>query len=113
MPTSKRVMALDEFDIKPNGAKPDILKQLAIGDIFVPFIEHNLRNGLGHHSAHYEVKSDSIQYATENQSGMKKHQISYTRFCEKVVKLYAQLEVVSIYAHWLRKSALGIPWSPD
>lgn len=109
VPKSKGIMAIHDFDVMPNGSKPDILKQQVVAGLFVPYIDHNLRNGLGHHSAHYEVKSDSIRYATENQLGLKTHQISYARFCEKVVRLYAQLELVSLYAHWLRKSALGIP----
>ena len=113
VPIAKRMIPIDEFDVMKNGCKPDILKQLAIGDIFVPCIDHNLRNGLGHHSAHYDVKTDCVQYSTENPKGLKRHQITYVRFCEKVVRLYSQLEVVSVYAHWLRLRALGIPWDPN
>ena len=108
VPAMRRIIPIDQFDVMKNGTKPDVLKHLAIGDIFAPYIDHNLRNGLGHHSAHYDVKTDLIQYATENPKGLKKHRVSYIRFCEKVVRLYSQLEVVSIYAHWLRQRALGI-----
>ena len=106
VPTPKRLMPLEEFDTAPNGLKADILKSLVVADIFVPFIDHNLRNGIGHHSAHYEVKTDTVHYVTENKTrGVKQHKISYIRFCEKVVRLYAQVETVSLYAHWLRNAA--------
>jgi hypothetical protein len=108
VPTAKRIMPLPEFDTIKNGTKADMLKNLAIGGMFVPFIDHTLRNGLGHNSARYSVGNDMVYYDTENPRGHQKHQISYIRFCEKVVRLYAQLEVVSIYAHWLRKVSLGL-----
>ena len=111
VPAAKRLIPIDEFDIMKNGIKPDVLKSLTIGDVFVPYIDHNLRNGCGHHSAHYDASNDSIRYVTENPKALKNHQMSYIRFCEKVVRLYAQLEVVSLYAHWLRQRVLGVPSS--
>jgi hypothetical protein len=109
VPSSKRVLSLAQFDVETkNGSKADILKGLPIGDLFTPFIDHNLRNGIGHHSAHYSVATDLIDYVTENKNGRKQHSISYIRFCEKVVRLYGQLEAVSTYAHWLRMQTLGI-----
>lgn len=106
IPLAKRVMDLSEFDTTPNGNKSAMLKQLRIADLFVPFIDNKLRNGIGHHSAHYDVATDSIRYRVENQNGIQDLNISYTLFCEKVVLLYRQLHVVSLYAHWLRQSAL-------
>jgi hypothetical protein len=105
VPATRRFWSLDEFDTSPNGSKPVILKQLAIADLFVPFIDSHLRNGVGHHSAHYIADKDSIEYVNENPKGMTHHAISYTRFCEKVVRLYGQLEAVSAYAQWLRAFA--------
>lgn len=105
VPAGKRIQTLDEFEACNNGRKPNILKQLAIADLFVPFIDSHLRNGIGHHAAHYDADSDSIAHANENPKGMTRHTISYTRFCEKVVRLYAQLEAVSAYAQWLRAFA--------
>lgn len=108
VPTAKRVLSLAEFDVMKNGCKPDVLKGLVIGDIFAPYIDHNLRNGIGHHSAHYDVKKDSIQYTTENQKGRKKFEITYSQFCAQLVQLYGQLELVSTYVHWLRQAALRV-----
>jgi hypothetical protein len=108
VPLAKRVMDLAQFDTTPNGSKPDMLKQLRIADLFVPFIDNKLRNGIGHNSAHYDVATDSIRYRVENEKGIQDLNISYTLFCEKVVTLYRQLHVVSLYAHWLRQSTLGV-----
>jgi len=109
VPIAKRLVSLDEFDVMKNGSKPDILKQLKVADLFVPFIDNKLRNGIGHHSAHYEVNTDSIKYRIENDKGIQDFEIRYIDFCTKVVHLYAQLHFVSQYAHWLRQSALGVP----
>lgn len=108
VPKAAGALSLAEFDVMANGSKPDLLKGLVIGDIFAPFIDHNLRNGIGHHSAHYDVKKDSIQYTTDNRKGRKKFEILYVRFCEQLVRLYGQLELVSTYAHWLRQAALRV-----
>lgn len=105
VPSAKGGIPLGRFDTMTNGSKPTLLKSLVIGDIFVPFIDSKLRNGIGHHAAHYDVKLDSIHYVNENEKGATHFQISYVRFCEKVVRLYGQLEIVSIYAHWLKKAA--------
>jgi hypothetical protein len=109
IPITKRLVSLDEFDVMANGSKPDILKQLKIADLFVPYIDNKLRNGIGHNTAHYDVKSDSIKYRNENKSGFTDFEIPYIEFCTKIVHLFRQLHVVSQYAHWLRQSALGVP----
>jgi hypothetical protein len=108
VPLTKRVMDLAQFDTTPNGSKPDMLKQLKVADLFVPFIDNKLRNGIGHHSAHYDVATDLVHYRVENEKGIRDLTISYTLFCEKIVNLYRQLHVVSGYAHWLKQSALGV-----
>jgi hypothetical protein len=108
VPTPNKIITLKEFDLMKNGLKPGVLTHLPIGDLFVPFMDNALRNGIGHHSAHYEVKADVIEYFTENQKGRKPHVISYIRFCEKVMRMYGQLEAVSSYANWLRMKALGL-----
>jgi hypothetical protein len=106
VPTAKRFWGIDEFDACKNGNKPDVLKQLEVGDLFVPFIDTHLRNGVGHHSAHYDESTDSIEYANENSKGViTRRNISYTRFCDKLVRLYGQIEAVSTYPQWIRHLA--------
>jgi hypothetical protein len=91
-----------------NGNKPDLLKDLVIADIFVPFIDSKLRNGIGHHSARYNVVKDVIEYSNQNKKAIQQMTISYVRFCEKVVRLYGQLELASIYANWIKGRSLGV-----
>jgi hypothetical protein len=102
VPKAKGTQTIDQFDTIKNGSKPDILKKLKIADFFVPFIEHRLRNGIGHHTAHYDVVGDKIDYSIENEKGTRNFSISYIAFCRKLVELYGQLELVSYYSNWLQ-----------
>lgn len=103
VPKAKGEFSLEEFDLFKNGLKPDILKGLHndVASLFVPFIDHKLRNGIGHHAAKYSVVDDRIDYVIENNKGIQRSAIPYILFCEKVVRLYAQIELVSIYVNWL------------
>ncbi|MFZ5497056.1 MAG: hypothetical protein ACOZE5_17190 [Verrucomicrobiota bacterium] len=92
IPLSKRDMPLAEFEGLANGAKPDILRNLDIGPLFVPFIDAKLRNGIGHHSAHYRVELDDIYYQNQSGSTIERFSIGYMQFCEKLIRLYAQVE---------------------
>ena len=98
VPKKSGSITLEEYESMPNGSKPDILKNLtAIADIFVPYIDSKLRNGVGHHSARYVVKSDTIRYINHGKKGDQEFSIPYISFCEKVVQLYVQLETVFFY----------------
>ena len=108
VPTSKKPMRLQKFDEMPNGSKPDILRNMVIGDLFVPYMDNKLRNGIGHHSARYDVNNDAIEYSYKTKKGTQLEIISYIRFCEKVVRLYVQIELLSIYVHWVTAKAEGI-----
>ena len=91
-------MTIEEYEGLPNGSKPDVLKNLtAIAGIFVPYIDSKLRNGVGHHSARYVVKSDTIIYINHGKKRDQEFSIPYISFCEKVVQLYVQLETVFFY----------------
>ena len=102
VPKAKGTLTLEQFDTMSNGSKSDILRKLAIADLFVPFIDHRLRNGIGHHAAHYDVIRDKIDFTIENRKGIQVFEISYIAFCDKVVNIYRQLELVSLYSNWLQ-----------
>ena len=98
IPRGKGEMTFEEYWKLPNGKKSDILKNLPIiENIFVPYIDSKLRNGIGHHTANYSVKNDSIEYSNTSSHGVQNFNISYILFCEKVVQLYIQLETVFLY----------------
>jgi len=102
IPLSKREMPLAEFEAMANGAKPDILHKLGVGPLFVPFIDAKLRNGIGHHSAHYGVLLDDIYYQNQSGTTIERFSIGYVQFCEKLIRLYAQVEACAPVVCWLR-----------
>lgn len=108
VPTAKGHILPEAFAVQDNGSKPDVLKNLQIGILFAPFMDGKLRNGIGHHSSSYDVNSDAVNYSNHNKSGATSYSITYVRFCEKVVRLYAQIELAAIYLYWLRARANGI-----
>jgi hypothetical protein len=108
VPTAKGAKAVVDLESMPNGNKPKILDQLKHGDMFAPFIDAKLRNGIGHNSAHYDVKADSIVYRNNSPSrGIEEFSIPYVRFCEKLVRLYGQLEACAPLIHFLRGRTIG------
>ena len=67
-----------------------------------------LRNGIGHNSAHYDVNCDRIVYRNTSPSrGIEEFEIPYVRFCEKVVRLYSQLEACAVLVHFLRSRSFN------
>jgi len=108
IPTYRKQINITTFDEMANGSKRNVLKNLVISDLFVPFIDNRLRNGIGHHTARYDVNSDVVEYSYRTRQGIEWDMISYVRFCEKVVRLYTQIEAISIYVHWAKARAEGI-----
>ncbi len=104
VPKARGEFTVEEFDIFKNGSKSDILRRLGspVADLFVPYIDHRLRNGIGHNSATYDVVLDEVHYVTENERGVTNYNISYISFCESLFNLYLQLEVVALYVNWVR-----------
>lgn len=89
-------LELEKLEAMANGNKHTLLSKLEIGQLFIPFIDSKLRNGLGHHSARHNILNDCILYENNSpQRGLEQMTVSYTRFCEKVIRLYAQLESIS------------------
>jgi hypothetical protein len=108
VPVKKGSKEITDLESMPNGNKHTVLNQLKVGDIFVPFIDAKLRNGIGHNSAHYEVKSDRIVYRNTSPSrGIEEFDISYIRFCERLVRLYGQLEACAPLVHFLRGRSMN------
>lgn len=91
------------LEMLPNGNKHTLLAPLQHGDIFISLIDTKLRNGVGHHAAHYDVTIDCIGYRNHSPSrGVEEFSISYVRFCEKLVRLYGQLEACAPLIHFMR-----------
>ena len=100
--TKKGDKPLEEFKKMDNGAKWNVLQNMIISDCFSELSSTRLRNGIGHHAAHYDVNKDAIEYRNEPKSGPTvTAEIGYTEFCAKLLALYRQWEVASLYIWWL------------
>jgi hypothetical protein len=111
IPVPAQPRPVSDLESMPNGKKPTLLSKLRHGDIFIPFIDSKLRNGVGHNSAHYDITTDTIRYRNQSAArGIEDFDISYVRFCHKLVRLYGQLEACAPLIHFLRmrqKLSLG------
>ena len=95
------------FEQMNNGIKDSQLKQHAIFDLFMPALDLGLRNGVGHHSAHYDVRSDEIIYGKADEANLKEVQLPYTEFVDKVFKAYCTFELATVYFHWFFVAGAG------
>lgn len=101
MPAGRGVIALEEYRAMPNGRKKDVVRHWPTGSVFAEMELNELRNGVGHHSAKYDVVTDSIAYRIENRSGVTNESIGYMDFCLQLVKTYYSLELASVLVHWV------------
>jgi len=95
------------FEQINNGIKDGQLKQHAIFDLFMPALDLGLRNGVGHHSAHYDVRSDEIIYGKPDDAHLKEVRVPYTQFIDKVFKAYCAFELATVYFQWFVVAGKG------
>ena len=99
IPTKNGAMTLEEFEQQPNGAKCDHISKLPIQDLFMPVLDTEFRNSIGHNSAHYEQDGDVIIIYDTKDAGTVKRVVGYTEFCQKVLDLFAAFELAAMYHH--------------
>jgi len=99
IPTKKGSMTLDQFEQQPNAAKRDHIAKLPIEDLFMPVLDTDFPNGIGHHSAHYEQEHDVIVIFDTKDAGTVSRVVGYTEFCQKVLDLFAAFELAAMYHH--------------
>lgn len=97
IPTKKGKMRVEQFEQLPNAAKLEHIKKYPIQDLFVPVIDADFRNGIGHHSAHYEAERDEIILYDTKHPGKMKRAVGYTEFCDKLLSLFAAFELAAMY----------------
>ena len=76
------------FEQINNGIKYSQLKQHRLFDVFEPALDLGLRNGVGHHAAHYDVVSDDIIYVKADDASLTEIRLPYTEFVGKVFDAY-------------------------
>lgn len=99
IPTKKGSMALEDFERMANAAKRDHVSKMAVGDLFLPVLDTDFRNGIGHHSAHYEQEPDTVVVFDSKDPGTVSCVVGYTEFCEKVLDLFAAFELAARFHH--------------
>ena len=99
IPTKKGSMTLQQFEQMPNAAKRDHIAKLPIEDLFMPVLDTDFRNGIGHHAAHYEQEHDAIVIFDTKDAGTVSKVVGYTEFCEKALDLFAAFELAAMYHH--------------
>ena len=99
IPTKKGSMTLEQFEQLPNAGKRDHIAKFPIEDLFVPVLDTEFRNGIGHNAAHYEQEADAIVIFDTKDAGTVSMIVGYTEFCEKVLSLFAAFELAATYHH--------------
>ena len=108
LPTKKSQMPLEEFATLPNAGKRDHFSKFPLLDeIFVPVLDTDFRNGIGHHSAHYDPVADEIAFYDSKGSGAISRTISYTEFCARLIELFTAFELSAHYFQALHLSQDG------
>lgn len=99
IPTKKGSMTIEQFEQMPNAAKRDHIAKSPIEDLFIPVLDTDFRNGIGHHAAHYEQEQDAIVIFDTKDAGTVRRVVGYTEFCEKVLDLFGAFELAATYHH--------------
>jgi hypothetical protein len=107
VPTKKADMPLWDFESMDNGNKHTILKNLPIGDLFLPALDAELRNGVGHHTAYYDAKTDEVVYYRFKGERQFEKRIGYTNFCDFCLRLFTAFELAAVCFQQLHVQAKG------
>jgi hypothetical protein len=101
IPTKKGSMTLDDFERLVNASKREHIRKWPIEDLFVPLIDTDLRNGVGHNSVHFDKESDQIVLYDSKGAGKASRILGYTDFCDRVVRVFSGLELALMYHNGL------------
>jgi len=108
VPAKKRQLPLQEISSMANATKRDQFSRYRLlADMFVPHLDTDFRNGIGHHSAHYSAETDEIEIGDSKGSGAVISTISYTAFCAKVIDLFSAFELGAMYFQTLHTASGG------
>lgn len=105
IPTKKSSLDLWSYEKLANAKKRDHLKNFPIADMFVPFMDTLLRNGIGHNSANYDSSKDEVVCIQQSGTSLTEYRMPYTIFCDKVLELASVLFHSEEYFYTLLKNA--------
>jgi hypothetical protein len=93
VPTSKGDRNIWSFEQVSNGVKDTQLQKYPLFDGMRSMLDLSLRNGVGHHSAHYDVGTDTIIYVKADEAALNENTLSYTDFVDKIFAAYCAFEI--------------------
>jgi hypothetical protein len=99
IPASRRKLTLDDFQALKSSNKKDFIARYPIADLFLDVIDTELRNGVGHHSAHYDADSDLVVLYDSKGARRVTRTMPYTRFCDCLLRLFSAFELAAMYHH--------------
>jgi hypothetical protein len=88
------------FEQLNNGIKDTQLKKYPVFDRLMSALDLSLRNGAGHHSAHYDANADQIIYVRADGARLEEIRLSYTQFVSKVFEAYCAFELLTVFFQW-------------
>jgi hypothetical protein len=95
------------FEQLQNGIKYTQLKQHRVFDVFEPALDLALRNGVGHHAAHFDVVTDDIIYVKADDAHLTEMRLPYTEFVGKVFDAYCAFELATVFFQWFFVAGRG------
>jgi hypothetical protein len=101
IPTKKGSMSLGKFEALVNASKREQLRKWPISDLFVAVMDTDLRNGIGHNSAHFDKELDQIVLYDSKGAATISRTMGYTEFCDRVVRLFSAFELAIMYHNGL------------
>jgi hypothetical protein len=99
IPASKRKLTLVDFQALKSANKKYFIARYPIADLFLDVIDTELRNGVGHHSAHYDANSDLVVLYDSKGARRVTRTMPYTRFCDCLLQLFSAFELAAMYHH--------------
>jgi hypothetical protein len=70
-------------------------------------LDLGLRNGVGHHSAHYDVRTDEIGYVKADDAALEHFNLPFTKFVDKVFQAFCAFERATTLFHYLFVAGKG------
>lgn len=101
IPTRKGLVDLWSFEKLANANKPDHLDKYPITDLFSPYLDTALRNGIGHNAARYDAATDVVMWVKGTQGSLREEGVPYTVFCDRVLELASALARCESYFYFL------------
>jgi hypothetical protein len=101
IPTSGGNRDIWWFEAMNNGIKTNQLDKYPVFLSVTVALDTSLRNGVGHHSAHYDVTTDEISYVKADSALLNEVRMPFTLFVSKTYDIYCAFERATVFFHFL------------